>query len=117
MKRYSGLVLAVMIGGFAVQPVLTQAGDVGGKPDRVEFQVGRTAIQCYLEPCPWNGIALAHQITRPQSMVWSGNRLPPMRGSAEDQAYLRANYADACTLVSGSYADGVLEVAEILGPC
>ena len=111
------LVISGVISFSAFQPAMAEERKLKGDADLVELQVGRTAIQCYLEPCPWNGISLAQQITRPHSMLWSGNRLPPMRGSAEDQAYLRANYADRCTLVSGTYADGVLEVAEILGPC
>lgn len=119
MTRFSGnltakaLLLAGAIGLSALEPALAAERKEG----LVELQVGRTAIQCYLEPCPWNGIALAGQIARPQAMLWSGSKLPALRGSPEDQAFLRENYADECTLVSGRYADGVLEVAEIIGPC
>lgn len=85
--------------------------------DYVELEVGRTRILCYTEPCPWNGIADADSPTWPVTMLWAGAEPPPMRGSVEDQKFILENYAENCTLVSGLYKDGILEIASIIGPC
>lgn len=114
MNRMTTIVAASVIGFAGVIEVAAES-DRQGEPR--ELQVGRTAIHCYLEPCPWNGIALANQVAQPHSMLWAGDALPPIKGSPEDLAYLLAHYADDCTLVSGRYEGGVLEVMGILGPC
>lgn len=96
---------------------LALAGGASSDHGFREFQVGRTGIFCYQEPCPWNGITRADKPVRPHTLLWSGDTLPPMRGSAEARAHLLENYREHCTLINGRFQDGVLEVARILGPC
>jgi hypothetical protein len=83
----------------------------------VELEVGRTRILCYTEPCPWNGIAGADSPVWPVTLLWAGAEPPPMRGSTEDRIFILENYAENCTLVSGRYEGGILEIGEILGSC
>jgi hypothetical protein len=83
----------------------------------VELDVGRTRIQCYTEPCPWNGIANADSPVSPVTLLWAGAEPPPMRGKTEDRIFILENYAENCTRLSGRYEGGILEIAKILGPC
>ena len=86
-------------------------------PVALSLEVGRTRILCYTEPCPWNGIAGAVSPVWPVTLLWAGAEPPPMRGSTEDRIFILENYAENCTLVSGRYEGGILEIGEILGSC
>ncbi|WP_157959781.1 hypothetical protein [Devosia submarina] len=98
---------AALADGFA-------SAQIGGF---TELKVGKTNILCYQEPCPWNGVMPADQPIAPHKTLWSGDMPPPLRGVSEDRAHIRENYREHCTLISGRFRQGVLEVAEILGPC
>lgn len=101
----------------AVQAGLADGTPMGDQDMWGNLRVGRTGILCYQAPCPWYGIARANQSINPYALLWSGDTLPTMRGSSEDQDYLRENYGEGCTLVNGRLRNGVLEVAKILGSC
>lgn len=118
MKPHLRALLCAAGLSFAIcSPSLADGLPSGDKHDWDSLRVGRTGILCYQAPCPWYGIARADQSIGPQSLLWSGDRLPTMRGSAEDRAYLRENYSQGCTRVEGRFRDGLLEVARILGSC
>jgi hypothetical protein len=90
------------------------SGQTGGF---TKLRIGKTNILCYQEPCPWNGVLPADEPIAPHETLWSGDMPPPLRGASEDRVHIRENYREHCTLISGRFRQGVLEVAEILGPC
>ncbi len=81
------------------------------------FNVGRTTLQCYTQPCPWNGVWPADQAAQPNNLVWSGPKPPAMTGNAADLKRIRADYLERCTLVEAQFSEGVLAVSKIIGAC
>ena len=116
MKRHLRALFAT--GCFlAVPPVLADGPGSTQTSGFAELRVGRTSILCYQEPCPWNGVSAADGPIAPQQLLWSGDMPPPMRGTTEDRIHLLEHYREQCTLITGRFRQGILEVAEVHGPC
>lgn len=81
------------------------------------FKLGHTGIQCYTQPCPWNGVWPANQAAQPSNLLWSGTTPPPMTGDAADLARIRSDYLEGCTRVEASFSGGVLAVERIIDKC
>ena len=81
------------------------------------LNMGRTGIQCYTQPCPWNGVWPADQAAQPSNLIWSGPTPPPMTGKEADLARVRGEYLQGCVMVEARFWDGVLTVGRIAGGC
>jgi len=102
---------------FASSPAMGGGSSSGHPGEFTELRVGQTDILCYQEPCPRNGVARTDRPAGPSDLLWSGDVPPPMSGAAGDRMRLLESYGEGCMLIMGRFEQGVLEVAEILGPC
>lgn len=94
-----------------------EASPVADRGDHGPLKVGRTGILCYTEPCPRHGIGPSQGRVSPATLLWSGNRPPPMAGRKADLERIRNAYLSSCTMVDGIFDNGVLQVNAVIGTC
>lgn len=104
--------------GMAALPSAAVASS--DQPSRYDlFQVGKTGILCYQEPCPRRGIVpLSSEGAAARWPVWSGQQPPALQGRKSERRQIEAAWAeDRCLTVEGALIGGTLKIRRIVRPC
>lgn len=107
-------------GACADSATKVSSGEMEAADSTQFYMVGGTGIYCVREPCPWRGVVPAGPDGRPRGdvMLWAGDTPPILAAEPGARNRILAAWEDLdCLLIEGRFADKMLEVSRIVGPC
>lgn len=106
--------MSIVLTAFLALTVMHPQADDTVTSERL--QVGKTKINCVMEPCPWRGVVRNGEGLG--GLIWAGPHLPQLVARPEDASQIKAGWdGDGCLEIEGRMADEVLQVDRIIGEC